>query len=229
MGPQMAGPFPGAPGGMRINNYPMGNRKPMGGPGMRGGNFGHDNRGPRSQGPLQQGQRPMGGPDNRGRSQPGGPQFGGQAEGMAKTRTMHGTYGGQQQNFDRNQPRQGQMPHGGAPTQKSSQPASIFADIKENKGGIGTGAASSLTLSDLKGKWDEFIKLEKEKQRNILGELLFPLIKERVGESIAPKITGMLIDLDVLEIDEIFEFLEDKDLLHERIEEAKNLILSEGN
>jgi len=40
-----------------------------------------------------------------------------------------------------------------------------------------------------------------------LGELLFPAIKERVGETLAPKITGMLIDLDVLDIQEIFEFL----------------------
>jgi len=73
----------------------------------------------------------------------------------------------------------------------------------------------------------EFNALEKDKQRNILGELLFPLIKLQVGESVAPKITGMLIDLDVLEITEIFEFLEDPDLLKERIQEAKELIENE--
>jgi len=37
----------------------------------------------------------------------------------------------------------------------------------------------------------------------------------------------MLIDLDVLEITEIFEFLEDQDLLKERIQEAKELIENE--
>jgi len=37
----------------------------------------------------------------------------------------------------------------------------------------------------------------------------------------------MLIDLDVLEITEIFEFLEDPDLLKERIQEAKELIENE--
>jgi len=42
------------------------------------------------------------------------------------------------------------------------------------------------------------------------------------------KITGMLIDLDVLEISEIFEFLEDAELLKERINEAKELIESEN-
>jgi len=38
----------------------------------------------------------------------------------------------------------------------------------------------------------------------------------------------MLIDLDVLEISEIFEFLEDAELLKERINEAKELIESEN-
>jgi len=38
----------------------------------------------------------------------------------------------------------------------------------------------------------------------------------------------MLIDLDVLEITEIFEFLEDADLLKERINEAKELIETEN-
>jgi len=86
----------------------------------------------------------------------------------------------------------------------------------------------SITFADLKKKLGEFNALEKDKQRNILGELLFPLIKAQVGESIAPKITGMLIDLDVLEISEIFEFLEDHDLLKERITEAKELIENEN-
>jgi len=57
---------------------------------------------------------------------------------------------------------------------------------------------------------------------------LFPLIKQQVGEGIAPKITGMLIDLDVLEISEIYEFMEDTDLVKERINEAKELIESEN-
>jgi len=38
----------------------------------------------------------------------------------------------------------------------------------------------------------------------------------------------MLIDLDVLEVSEILEFLDDADLLRERITEAKELIESEA-
>lgn len=37
----------------------------------------------------------------------------------------------------------------------------------------------------------------------------------------------MLIDLDVLEVSEIFEFLDDPELLKERITEAKELIENE--
>jgi len=92
---------------------------------------------------------------------------------------------------------------------------------------LGAGA-SGLTIADLRKKWSEFIILDKDKQRNILGELLFPLIRDQVGEKVAPKITGMLIDLDVLEVNDILEFLEDKDLLTERINEANELIESEG-
>jgi len=80
----------------------------------------------------------------------------------------------------------------------------------------------------LRTKLSEFLQLDIEKQRQILGELLFPLIKDIAGEQIAPKITGMLIDLSVLEVSEILEFLENHQLLVERIEEAKTLILEEN-
>jgi len=73
------------------------------------------------------------------------------------------------------------------------------------------------------------LQLDIDKQRQILGELLFPLIRERAGETIAPKITGMLIDLSVLEVSEILEFLENPQLLDERVSEAEALIREEGN
>ena len=87
-------------------------------------------------------------------------------------------------------------------------------------------AQPKITVHDLKQKWGDFTAFDKEKQRNILGELLFPRIQNEAPE-LAPKITGMLIDLDVLEVGEIVELLEDEDLLRERIQEAKDLILSE--
>jgi len=43
----------------------------------------------------------------------------------------------------------------------------------------------------------------------------------------APKITGMLIDLNVLEVNDVLEFLEDPTKLEERIAEAKVIIAEE--
>ena len=80
----------------------------------------------------------------------------------------------------------------------------------------------------MKAKLNEFLALEEEKQRQILGELLFPRVKAIAGDALAPKITGMLIDLSVLEVQEILEFLEDPAILKERVEEAIELIRSAG-
>lgn len=87
---------------------------------------------------------------------------------------------------------------------------------------------AALTVHNLRNKLNEFLLLDIDKQRQILGELLFPLIRERAGEQIAPKITGMLIDLSVLEVSEILEFLENPQLLDERVSEAEALIREEG-
>jgi len=203
----------GAAPGQQFRSPGMGgqsmNRKPGGRPQQP-----YQNRGPRGPG--------MGGPMN-------GRPFDG---GMNRNRPQGGP-----QSFDRQQqqPQQGGLPRPqqqGVPkpeqmNPKPQQTGNQFFDQVKPSSTIGAGT-SSITVADLKNKWSEFIKLDKEKQRNILGELLFPLIKDKVGDNLAPKITGMLIDLDVLEISEIFEFLEDLDLLHERIEEAKQLILSEA-
>jgi len=85
-----------------------------------------------------------------------------------------------------------------------------------------------MTVHTLKNKVGEFLALDQNKQRQILGELLFPQIQPLAGEH-APRITGMLIDLSVLEITEILDFLENPDLLKERVEEAKELILESEN
>jgi len=74
---------------------------------------------------------------------------------------------------------------------------------------------------------DEFMRLDENKQRMILGEMLFPRVQQISGGSLAPKITGMLIDLSVLEVSEILEFLENGELLVERVEEAMELIKNE--
>lgn len=66
-------------------------------------------------------------------------------------------------------------------------------------------------------------------QKNILGNIMYQKVVEIcTDKSQVPKITGMLIDLDVLSIEEIIEILETKPLLLERIEEAQKIIEEEG-
>lgn len=48
--------------------------------------------------------------------------------------------------------------------------------------------------------------------------------KKNIEFSEIAKITGMLIDLEILELDEVIEMLEDEDVLAERIKEALEVI-----
>jgi len=57
-----------------------------------------------------------------------------------------------------------------------------------------------------------------------LGNLLYPMIAEKEGNDLAPKITGMLVDLKVLEVNDVLEFFEDPVKLEDRISEAKEII-----
>jgi len=215
--PYAFNPMQGAVGGMpqmRMGGYQPANRKPFGAPRSNMPYAG----GPRQQRPPGQwGGRPMGGGDYRGGMRP--------QQGNRPPMQQQGGFNPEQ----RQQYPQGNRTTGGgnfnpAPQTEQARPVEANKAAKPASSGI----SANLSIADLKKKWSEFIQLDKEKQRNILGELLFPLIKERVGENVAPKITGMLIDLDVLEINDIFEFLEDRDLLDERIKEASELVTNEG-
>lgn len=93
--------------------------------------------------------------------------------------------------------------------------------------GLGSGSQNVITVSSLKSKMQEFLGLEDEKKRQILGEMLFPKVKIFAPQH-APKITGMLVDLEVLEVSEILELLEDDALLKERIDEALELVGQEA-
>lgn len=86
-------------------------------------------------------------------------------------------------------------------------------------------ARGPMTVASLRENLPEFLKLPRDDQRNILGELLFPQVSRFVGDqSIAPKITGMLVDFDVMEVPEIIELIENQESLIERIKEAEDLI-----
>jgi uncharacterized membrane protein YheB (UPF0754 family) len=59
-------------------------------------------------------------------------------------------------------------------------------------------------------------------KRKLLGNLMFYRVQsvQSVNKDLVPKITGMLIDLEVLELDEVIEILSDDKVLEERINDA---------
>ena len=78
----------------------------------------------------------------------------------------------------------------------------------------------------LKKNKTAFMEFEEEKKRNVLGELMFSKIQKTnaVDSENISKVTGMLIDLDILDYEEIIDMLEHEESLKERIVEALEVI-----
>ncbi len=70
----------------------------------------------------------------------------------------------------------------------------------------------------------EFEALDSELQKKLLGPMMYQLVSKAFGtddpDKKIPKITGMLIDLEVLGIIEVLEIFESNEILNDRIEEA---------
>lgn len=81
-------------------------------------------------------------------------------------------------------------------------------------------------LEYLKSHKSEFLGYDKERQNNILGNLMYHKVMESglSNKDLAPKITGMLIDMDILDLTEIIEIMENKESLNERVSEALDVI-----
>ena len=75
-------------------------------------------------------------------------------------------------------------------------------------------------------KKEDFDALSEDEKKNILGNIMFTRVKESyVGkEDDLPKITGMLIDLEVLDLDEILDIIKNDETLKERLEEAVEVL-----
>lgn len=77
----------------------------------------------------------------------------------------------------------------------------------------------------IKNNTAEFELLSPEEKKTILGNLMYwKVSNEQVSQAMVPKITGMLIDLDTLPLEEIIEMLENPAALKERIQEAVDTI-----
>jgi len=152
--------------------------------------------------PFQGGRGGPGGPRGPPRGQ-GGPRMGGpHQQGYGGRPPMHnmGHMGQQQQQM--RQPMTHQPPQ---PKVEPPQPKKIdLATIRQN--------------------WDNFKSMKAEDKRNVLGEFLYPRVEKITGRTLAPKITGMLVDFEVMTEDEIVEAIEDENTLKQRIQEAKEAL-----
>lgn len=82
-------------------------------------------------------------------------------------------------------------------------------------------------LESIKNNVEAFNKLDENKKRQYLGNIIFPKVKEIVkDDAAAPKITGMLIDFEVFEVTDILDLIEDEAQLKEQCEEAKTLLVT---
>ena len=86
----------------------------------------------------------------------------------------------------------------------------------------------AFSLEYLKTHTENFKNFDKDRQNEILGNLMYHKVMESGlgNKELAPKITGMLIDTEILEIAEIIEIMENKESLNERINEALEVINS---
>jgi polyadenylate-binding protein len=66
---------------------------------------------------------------------------------------------------------------------------------------------------------------DKVAARNMLGEILYPLVLRRSGQATAGKITGMLLELTT---QEVLTLLEDPVSMDNKIVEAQNVLNTSG-
>lgn len=67
--------------------------------------------------------------------------------------------------------------------------------------------------------------MDPDEKRKLLGNLMYYRVASQpVDKELVPKITGMLIDLDVLDLTDIIEILTKDESLKERIADAINII-----
>ena len=77
----------------------------------------------------------------------------------------------------------------------------------------------------IKNRMKEFSMLGEEMKKNLLGHIMYQRVKSaNPAEDLIPKITGMLIDLEVLALEEILEIIENDESLKERIDEAIDVL-----
>jgi len=77
----------------------------------------------------------------------------------------------------------------------------------------------------LRANEEEFERLPQNDQKIILGNTLYPKIKQIINDdNVVPKVTGMLVDLECLSTQDIRNMIESYDELKTRVAEALEII-----
>lgn len=84
-------------------------------------------------------------------------------------------------------------------------------------------------LTWLKNNKEDFFQKDKKIQREILGELMMKRISnvKDLDKKFFGKVTGILINLDILEYEEIIDILQNDQSLNQRVKEALDIIQEE--
>jgi RNA recognition motif-containing protein len=107
-----------------------------------------------------------------------------------------------------------------------------YSDVKMNLKNLNL-QNEEYDLEWIENNLSDFLSFDEEKKRHVLGKLMFDRISSLKNNEIEglndmneniSKITGMLIDLEILEIEEIINILKNQDELIERIKEALDVI-----
>merc|ERR1711935_880368 len=82
----------------------------------------------------------------------------------------------------------------------------------------------------LKNNEEEFMSLSSSDQKTILGNTLYPKISQLLNgdESMVPKVTGMLVDMDTLSVADIRYMIDSADELRARVQEAIEIFQDEN-
>jgi RNA recognition motif-containing protein len=177
----------------------------------------------RPQGGFQGGRGGPGGmrPGGMGR---GGPRGGGMGMGRGGPR---GGMGGPHQGYGQRQQmgghHMGHMNQGG-PQQMRGPPQGQMQTHQPPQPKVEPPQPKKIDLATIRGNWENFKALKAEDKRNVLGEFLYPRVEKITGRTLAPKITGMLVDFEVMTEEEIVEAIEDENTLKQRIQEAREAL-----
>ena len=98
---------------------------------------------------------------------------------------------------------------------------------RNNQGGS-SGAGGRKDSNWIRNNMAEFQAMSDADQKQLLGILMFEKVSKVTTPQLSPKVTGMLIDLEVLDLNDVLEILESQDKLKDMVNDARQIIEEAG-